>query len=131
MQPAPLVQCRDPSALSLQAQVRAVSKASVITAHHGTVSYIALFAREGAVLVTVGGIKPLKDATVHLWATHIIVFYLHVAWVPAELAGMLLLAQCRAAHSLTRGSSSSAGAQKKGMQSNGEDRGLQCPKLLG
>lgn len=147
------MRCFDPSEAPIVEQVRAAAAATVIVAHHGTVPYIALFARDGAALVTVGS-QPLKDAHVLLWTTHIHVFYLHATHVNRDLVGILLLAQCRAADSLNaalsiavraRGRKEGSGVQgggcrssiitdRSGRQGEGCQRATvmySCPKVVG
>jgi hypothetical protein len=89
------VQCVDPALLPLADQVAAAAKATLLVAHHGTVSYAALFAREGAALLSAGQ-PPLKEAHVLLWAAHVQTFFLAVDRLDSDLAPLLLLSLCRA-----------------------------------
>lgn len=96
------VRCVDPAVLSLQEQVGVAAEATLLIAHHGTVAYISLFAREGAALLSVGK-APLKDAHVLLWASHVQTFFLTVDRVASELLPMMLLSLCRAGASFDLG----------------------------
>uniref|UniRef100_A0A7S4H8J2 Uncharacterized protein n=1 Tax=Guillardia theta TaxID=55529 RepID=A0A7S4H8J2_GUITH len=70
--------CINPASLPLTGQVQAVKQATTILSEHGTVSYVALFARDGLPLVVVGK-PPMKEAHVLLQMTHVYTVYVDVA----------------------------------------------------
>ena len=51
-----------------------MAQATVILTEQGTTSYLSLFARDGAVVISIGA-APLKEGSVLLQATHIQVMY--------------------------------------------------------
>jgi hypothetical protein len=69
--------------------VEAAQSATALAAEHGTVSYMALFARDGAGCLCVGT-PPFKEAHVLLQAPFVEVRYLDVEGVPRLLSAMLL-----------------------------------------
>ena len=86
------IRCIEPSLLPLREQFRAAQEATVIVSEHGTLSYGALFAQEGAVLICIGREALLKEPQVMLFMVHVRTFYLPVERASFELAGMLRFA---------------------------------------
>ncbi len=65
-----LLVCADPAGMPFYKQAEAAASASVLVTEHGTVSYLALFLRSGAVVVVFGS-PPLKETHVLLLLTHV------------------------------------------------------------
>jgi hypothetical protein len=93
------VTCIDPVPMAVEAQVHAARKASVIIAEHGTVSYGALYSREGASLICIGSDKELKDPQVFLFGAHLNTYYM-VAEEKKDLSMYIQLALAAAAQQL-------------------------------
>ena len=72
----PTVKCIDPSSQSILAQVIDAQEASIIVAEHGTLSYSALYARDGTILITIGSELHLKEPHVLSFITYLHVFYM-------------------------------------------------------
>ena len=72
----PVVKCVDPSSQSILAQVIDAQEASIIVAEHGTLSYSALYARDGTILITIASEWYLKEPHCLPFITYLHVFYM-------------------------------------------------------
>lgn len=72
------VGCFDPAGMSIKEQILEALKATIVVAEHGTVSYRALYLREGACFVSIGQVGLLKEPQVLLFASHFQTYYMTV-----------------------------------------------------
>ena len=86
------VRCSDPAAQDAQAQIRDVQASTVVVAEHGTLSYGALFGRDGTILISVGSSSVLKEVQVNLFATHYETYYFPIEDVRNQLEGIMRFA---------------------------------------
>lgn len=70
------VVCVNPSDLGLYEEIKAVQRAKVIVSVHGTISYMALFTRDGTQQISIANPKELKENQMLLYATHFHTLYL-------------------------------------------------------
>jgi len=78
-----------PSDLTFEEEIRQVQRAKVLVSVHGTISYMALFTRDGTQQISVASPKELKENQILLYATHVNTLYL--TWNRLdELPGLLL-----------------------------------------
>ncbi|KAJ1397606.1 hypothetical protein B484DRAFT_258750 [Ochromonadaceae sp. CCMP2298] len=83
------VECFVPSDLTFEEEIRQVQRAKVLVSVHGTISYMALFTRDGTQQISVASPKELKENQILLYATHVNTLYL--TWNRLdELPGLLL-----------------------------------------
>ena len=61
--------------LSIKEEILLIQQATLIIAEHGTISFIALYANDGTVLLSVGNNKKLKDGQSLLYTSHLQVYY--------------------------------------------------------
>ena len=81
---------------TVEEQALESQRSSVIVAEHGSLAYGALYAQDGAVLVSIGSRLLMKDPHILFFATHF-----NVLWMPAEepelLSSLLAFATKKAA----------------------------------
>jgi hypothetical protein len=83
------VECFVPSDQTFEEEIRQVSRAKVLVSVHGTISYMALFSRDGTQQISIANPKELKENQILLYATHVNTLYL--TWNRMEkLPGVLL-----------------------------------------
>lgn len=70
------VECFVPSDLTFEDEIRQVQRAKVIVSVHGTISYMALFTRDGTQQISIANPKELKENQILLYATHFHTLYL-------------------------------------------------------
>jgi hypothetical protein len=70
------VECFVPSELGLYDEICAVQRAKVIISVHGTISYMALFTRDGTQQISIANPTELKENQILLYATHFHTLYL-------------------------------------------------------
>jgi hypothetical protein len=84
------------SSRSVEDEIFLMQQATFVIAEHGTISFIPLYAQDGAVLMSVGTKDKLKDGQTLLYATH-----LHVMYAAVEeretMAAVIRLGLARAA----------------------------------
>ena len=83
--------------MTLEEEVEASLRSSVIVAEHGTVSYTALYGHDGLVLLSVGRREQVKDAQINLYATHYETYYFPVEEKETLFEGMLRFTLSKAA----------------------------------
>ena len=71
-----IVTCIDPVTLTLEEEIRAIHKSTIIISEHGTLSLAVLYAVDGTVLITIGHNALLKEPQMLLFATHFQTFYM-------------------------------------------------------
>jgi hypothetical protein len=82
------VECFIPSDLSFEEEIYQVQRAKVIISVHGTITYMALFSKDGTQQISVASPKELKENQMLLYGTHFHTLYL--TWDKLEqLAGLL------------------------------------------
>jgi hypothetical protein len=70
------IMCIDPGMFSAEDEIELMQSATLIVAVHGTVSLMSLFAKDGAVVISIGQEgEPLKDGQTLPYATHIKALY--------------------------------------------------------
>lgn len=70
------VECIVPSTMSFEDEIFHAQKAKLIVTLHGTISYLAMFARDGTQQLSIANPKELKENQMLLYATHIETLYL-------------------------------------------------------
>jgi hypothetical protein len=61
--------------LSISEEIALMQEATFLIAEHGTISFIPLYANDGAVLLSVGTKEKLKDGQTLLYTTHLQVYF--------------------------------------------------------
>jgi hypothetical protein len=84
------------SSRSVKDEIFLMQQATFVIAEHGTISFIPLYAQDGAVLMSVGTKDKLKDGQTLLYATHLHVMYAAVEEREA-MADLIRLGLFRAA----------------------------------
>jgi hypothetical protein len=70
------VECFTPSTVSFEEEVRTVQRAKFVVSVHGTISYMALFSRDGTQQISLAQATELKENQMLLSATHFNTLYL-------------------------------------------------------
>ena len=89
------VRCFDPVTQTIKEQIIEAQKSTIVIAEHGTISYAAIYARNGAVLISIGSSTLLKEPQTLLFATHFQTLYM-VSEIRGDLRGMIKTALNRA-----------------------------------
>lgn len=84
------VSCFVPSDLSFEDEIAEVQRAKVLISVHGTITYMALFSRDGTQQISLASPKELKENQMLLYATHFNTLYLTWDKMDQQLSGVLL-----------------------------------------